>query len=197
MPTSNHSYTIDLDIKSSQASKRALKELQTAFAESNNSVRELNKSYVRMASTVQDTAELDRQYSKVIADRVKVREKEIDKLKAMQIGIVNNTKLSETQRKNLLETTKKRMEVEQQEIGMLNRCNIVRIKQMQKEVEMKAKQAKLDAEKLKALKEEEARRKKLSTFIKADLNAIKEKIKSQFAFINTLKTTERAFDFRG
>ena len=190
MPNNNHSYTIDLDIKSTESSKRALKELQTAFADSNNSARELNKTYIRIASNVKDTSELDKQYSKVIADRVKVREKEIDKIKAIQIGIINNKKLSEEQRKNLLENTKKRMEIAQQEIDSLNRANIVRIKQMQKEMQIKAQQAKLDAEKVKALKEEEARRKKLSTFIKADLNAIKEKIKSQFAFIQTLKTTE-------
>ena len=179
----NHSYTIDLDIKSSQASKRALKELQTAFADGNNSVRELNKSYLKMATTVQDTTELDKQYNKVINDRIKDREKEIDKIKAIQVGIANNTKLSEAQRKNLMDNTKKRIEMTEKEIETLNRSNIVRIKQM-------AEEAKLDAEKLKKLKEEEARRKKLSTYIKADLSAIKEKIKQQFAFINTLKTTE-------
>lgn len=179
----NHVYSIDLDISSSESSKRALKELQNAFTNSNNSVRELNKSYIRMASTVKDTTQLDKEYSKVINSRIKDREKEIDKLKAMQVGIVNNTKLSETQRKNLLDNTKKRMEMAQREIDMLNKSNIVRLKQM-------AEEAKLDAEKLKKLKEEEARRKKLSTYIKADLSAIKEKIKQQFAFINTLKTTE-------
>ena len=61
---------------------------------------------------------------------------------------------------------------------------------MQKEIEMKAREAKVDAEKLKALKEEEARRKKLSTYVKADITALKEKIKKQFEFIKMLKTTE-------
>ena len=179
----NHVYSIDLDISSSESSKRALKELQNAFTNSNNSVRELNKSYVRIASTVKDTTQLDKEYSKVINNRIKDREKEIDKLKAMQVGIVNNTKLSETQRKNLLDNTKKRIEMTEKEIETLNRSNIVRIKQM-------AEEAKLDAEKLKKLKEEEARRKKLSTYIKADLTALKDKIKAQFQFIQALKTTE-------
>lgn len=181
--SNNHVYSIDLDINSSESSKRALKELQNAFTNSNNSVRELNKSYVRMASTVKDTTQLDKEYNKVINDRIKDREKEIDKLKAMQIGIVNNTKLSETQRKNLLDNTKKRMEIAQQEIDMLNKSNIVRIKQM-------AKEAKLDAEKQKALKEEEKRRRKLSTYIKADIVALKDKVKTQLAFVSALKTTE-------
>ena len=179
----NHVYSIDLDINSSESSKRALKELQNAFTNSNNSVRELNKSYLKMATTVQDTTELDKQYSKVINDRIKDREKEIDKIKAIQVGIVNNTKLSEAQRKNLMDNTKKRIEMTEKEIETLNRSNIVRIKQ-------KAAEAKLDAEKLKKLKEEEARRKKLSTYIKADLTALKNKIKAQFKFIQTLKTTE-------
>lgn len=183
MANNSHVYSIDLDISSSASSKRALKELQDAFTNSNNSVRELNKSYVRMASTVKDTTQLDKEYNKVINDRIKDREKEIDKLKAMQIGIVNNTKLSETQRKNLLDNTKKRMEIAQQEIDMLNKSNIVRIKQM-------AKEAKLDAEKQKALKEEEKRRRKLSTYIKADIVALKDKVKTQLAFVSALKTTE-------
>ena len=190
MATNNHSYTIDLDVKSTESSKRALKELQTAFTNSNNSARELNKAYIRIASNIQDCTELDKQYSKVIDNRIKDREKEIDKIKAIQLGIINNTKLSEEQRKNLLDNTKKRIDLAKQEIDSLNKSNLVKIKNMQKEIEMKAREAKLDAEKLKALKEEEARRKKLSTYIKADLNALKQKIKDQFKFISALKTTE-------
>ena len=189
-----HSYTIDLDVKSTESSKRALKELQTAFTNSNNSARELNKAYIRIASNIQDCTELDKQYSKVIDSRIKDREKEIDKIKAIQVGIINNTKLSEEQRKNLLDNTKQRIDLAQQEIDSLNKANIVKIKNMQQEIALKAKeaaqQAKLDAEKLKALKEEEARKKKLSTYIKADLKALKEKIKEQFKFISALKTTE-------
>ena len=191
---SNHSYTIDLDVKSTESSKRALKELQTAFTNSNNSARELNKAYIRIASNIQDCTELDKQYSKVIDNRIKDREREIDKIKSIQIGIINNTKLSEEQRKNLLDNTKKRIDLAQQEIDSLNKANLVKIKNMQKEMQIKAQeaqlQAKLDAEKLKALNGEEARRKKLSTYIKADLNALKEKIKDQFKFISALKTTE-------
>lgn len=190
MATNNHSYTIDLDVKSTESSKRALKELQTAFTNSNNSARELNKAYIRIASNIQDCTELDKQYSKVIDSRIRDREKEIDKIKAIQLGIINNTKLSEEQRKNLLDNTKKRIDLAKQEIDSLNKANLVKIKNMQKEIEMKAREAKLDAEKLKALKEEEARRKKLSTYIKADLNALKQKIKDQFKFISALKTTE-------
>lgn len=172
----SHSYTIDLDVKSTESSKRALKELQTAFTNSNNSARELNKAYIRIASNIQDCTELDKQYSKVIDNRIKDREKEIDKIKSIQIGIISNNKLSEEQRKNLLNNTQKRIDLAQKEIDALNRSNLV--------------STKAEFKKLKALKEEEALRKKLSTYIKADLNSIKEKIKQQFAFIKMLKTTE-------
>ena len=194
MANNSHVYSIDLDISSSAASKRALKELQDAFTNSDNSVRELNKSYVRIASTVKDTTQLDKEYNKVINDRIKDREKEIDKLKALQIGIVNNTKLSETQRKNLLDNTKKRMETAQQEIDMLNKSNIVRIKLDAQHIKQMAEEAKLEAEKQKALKEEEKRRRKLSTYIKADIVALKDKIKAQFQFIRALKTTEGRYN---
>ena len=190
MANNSHVYSINLDISTPQSSKRALKELQTAFANGNNSVRELNKSYLKMAATVQDTTELDKQYNKVINDRIKDREKEIDKIKAIQVGIANNTKLTEAQRKNLMDNTKKRIEMTEKEIDTLNRSNLVRVKQSAEEMRLRLKEARLKDEELKKLKEEEARRKKLSTYIKADLTAIKEKIKQQFAFIQTLKTTE-------
>ncbi len=183
----NHVYKIDLDVSATASSKKAFNELQKSFEESKHSAKELNLAYIRMSSVLKDTTELDKQYSKIIDNRIKDREKEIDKLKAMQIGIVNNTKLSEAQRKNLLETTRKRIDLVQQEIDGLNRANMVRIKQA-------AKEAQLKAEELKRLKEEEAKRKKLSTYVKADLAALKDKIKEQFKFINTLKTTEGRYN---
>lgn len=183
----NHVYKIDLDVSSTASSKKAFNELQKSFEESKHSAKELNLAYIRMSSVLKDTTELDKQYNKIIDNRIKDREKEIDKLKAMQIGIVNNTKLSEAQRKNLLETTRKRIDLVQQEIDGLNRANMVRIKQA-------AKEAQLRAEELKRLQEEEKRRKKLSTYVKADLTALKDKIKEQFKFIEALKTTEGRYN---
>ena len=148
----NHVYKIDLDVSATASSKKAFNELQKSFEEGKHSAKELNLAYIRMSSVLKDTTELDKQYNKIVNDRIKDREKEIDKLKAMQIGIVNNTKLSEAQRKNLLETTRKRIDLVQQEIDSLNRANMVRIKQA-------AKEAQLKAEELKRLKEEEAKRK--------------------------------------
>lgn len=179
----NHVYSIDLDVKSTAASKQAFKELQTAFDNGKKSTKELNLAYIRIASVVKDTTVLDEQYNKVIQDRIKDREKELDKLKAQQIKIMSNTKMSEQLRANLLENNRINQSKIQNEIDKLNKSNLVQLK-LERE---KAKAAKEAAERL---KEEEIRRKKLSTYVKADLVALRDKIKSQLKFIAMLKTTE-------
>lgn len=183
----NHVYSIDLDIKSTAASKQAFKELQTAFDNGKKSTKELNLAYIRMASTMKDTSVLDVQYNKVIKDRIKDRETELDKLKAQQIKIMNNTKMSEHLRENLLENNRINQSRIQNEIDRLNKANLVQLK-LERE---KVKAAKEAAEKL---KEEEIRRKKLSTYVKADLAALRDKIKSQLKFIAMLKTTEGRYN---
>ena len=179
----NHVYSIDLDVKSTAASKQAFKELQTAFDNGKKSTKELNLAYIRIASAVKDTTVLDEQYNKVIQDRIKDREKELDKLKAQQIKIMSNTKMSEQLRANLLENNRINQSKIQNEIDKLNKSNLVQLK-LERE---KAKAAKEAAERL---KEEEIRRRKLSTYVKADLLALRDKIKSQLKFIAMLKTTE-------
>ena len=183
----NHVYSIDLDVKSTAASKQAFKELQTAFDNGKKSAKELNLAYIRMASTMKDTSVLDAQYNKVIKDRIRDRETELDKLKAQQIKIMNNTKLSEHLRENLLENNRINQSRIQNEIDQLNKANLVQLK-LERE---KVKAAKEAAEKL---KEEEIRRKKLSTYVKADLVALRDKIKSQLKFIAMLKTTEGRYN---
>lgn len=180
-------YSIDLDVKSTAASRQAFKELQTAFDNGKKSTKELNLAYIRMASTMKDTSVLDAQYNKVIKDRIKDRETELDKLKAQQIKIMNNTKMSERLRENLLENNRINQSRIQNEIDRLNKANLVQLK-LERE---KAKAAKEAAEKL---KEEEIRRKKLSTYVKADLVALRDKIKSQLKFIAMLKTTEGRYN---
>ena len=183
----NHVYSIDLDVKSTAASKQAFKELQTAFDNGKKSTKELNLAYIRMASTMKDTSVLDAQYNKVIKDRIRDRETELDKLKAQQIKIMNNTKMSEHLRENLLENNRINQSRIQNEIDRLNKANLVQLK-LERE---KVKAAKEAAEKL---KEEEIRRKKLSTYVKADLVALRDKVKSQLKFIAMLKTTEGRYN---
>ena len=183
----NHVYSIDLDVKSTAASKQAFKELQTAFDNGKKSTKELNLAYIRMASAMKDTSVLDEQYNKVINDRIKDREKELDKLKAQQIKIMSNTKMSEQLRANLLENNRINQSKIRNEIDKLNKSNLVQLK-LERE---KAKAAKEAAERL---REEEIRRKKLSTYVKADLVALRDKIKSQLKFIAMLKTTEGRYN---
>ena len=182
-----HVYSIDLDVKSTAASRQAFKDLQTAFDNGKKSTKELNLAYIRMASAMKDTSVLDAQYNKVIQDRIKDRETELDKLKAQQIKIMNNTKMSEHLRQNLLENNRINQLKIQQEIDRLNKSNLVQLK-LERE---KAKAAKEAAERL---REEEIRRNKLSTYIKADLAALRDKIKSQLKFIAMLKTTEGRYN---
>lgn len=182
-----HVYSIDLDVKSTAASRQALKELQTAFDNGKKSTKELNLAYIRMASRMKDTSVLDAQYNKVIKDRIRDRETELDKLKAQQIKIMNNTKMSEQLRQNLLENNRINQARIQAEIDRLNKANLVQLK-LERE---KAKAAKEAAEKL---REEEIRRNKLSTYIKADLVALRDKIKAQLKFISMLKTTEGRYN---
>lgn len=183
----NHVYSIDLDVKSTAASKQAFKELQTAFDNGKKSTKELNLAYIRIASAVKDTTVLDEQYNKVIQDRIKDREKELDKLKAQQIKIMSNTKMSEQLRANLLENNRINQSKIQNEIDKLNKSNLVQLK-LEREKAKAAKEAAKEA--AERLREEEIRRKKLSTYVKADLIALRDKIKSQLKFIAMLKTTE-------
>lgn len=183
----NHVYSIDLDVKSTAASKQAFKELQTAFDNGKKSTKELNLAYIRIASAVKDTTVLDEQYNKVIQDRIKDREKELDKLKAQQIKIMSNTKMSEQLRANLLENNRINQSKIQNEIDKLNKSNLVQLK-LEREKAKAAKEAAKEA--AERLREEEIRRKKLSTYVKADLIALRDKIKSQLKFIAMLKTAE-------
>ena len=124
----NHVYSINLDVSTPQASKQALKELQTAFSNSNSSMDELNKSYAEMAKYTKDNTELEKQYNKVIAKRLSDRDKEIDQLEAEKIAIAANKDLTEQQRKEMI---------------ALKDAEIKRIKADKQYIKAKEKEAKL------------------------------------------------------
>lgn len=135
MPNSNinHQYRINLDISSSQASKQALKELQTAFADGNSSINELNNSYATLSKYTQDQVILEKQYNKVIAQRLSEKDKEIDKLNAEKVAIAANTKLTEQQKQEMialkdneikrLEADKKYIKAKEKEAKLLAKMN--------------------------------------------------------------------------
>lgn len=130
---SNHVYSIDLDISSSTASKEALKQLQTAFTDSNNSMSALNNTYAELTRHTKDTTELERQYSKVVAKRLSDRDAEIDKLQAEKVAIAANRDLTAAQKKEAialkdaeierLENDKKYIKAKEKEAKLLAKMN--------------------------------------------------------------------------
>ena len=131
----NHVYSIDLDISTPASSKEALKQLQTAFTNSNNSMRELNDTYAELAKHTKDTTELEKQYSKVVAKRLSDRDDEIEKLKAEKVAIAANRDLTAAQKKEVialkdaeidrLENDKKYIKAKEKEAKLLAKMNKV------------------------------------------------------------------------
>ena len=98
----NHTYSIDLDLRTPQASKQALKELQTAFEDSGKNINELNRSYTELSKYTNDQLTLEKQYNKIIAQRLSEKDKEIDKLQAEKVAIASNKTLTEAQKKEMI-----------------------------------------------------------------------------------------------
>ena len=129
----NHVYSIDLDISTPASSKEALKQLQAAFTNSNNSMRELNDTYAELAKHTKDTTELEKQYSKVVAKRLSDRDDEIEKLKAEKVTIAANRDLTIAQKKEAialkdaeierLENDKKYIKAKEKEAKLLAKMN--------------------------------------------------------------------------
>lgn len=129
----NHVYSIDLDIKSTAASKQALKELQTAYETSNKDMDALNASYAELAKHTKDITALDKQYNKIIKTRLDDKDKEIDKLEAEKIAIAANMKLTQSQKEEMialvnrdikrLEIDKKYIKAKEKEAKLLAKMN--------------------------------------------------------------------------
>ena len=130
-----HVYSIDLDIKTPQASKQTLKELQTALSDSNNSMTELNKTYAELSKNTSDQMVLEKQYNKIIAQRLSEKDKEIDKLNAEKVAIAANKDLTEQQKQDMialkdaeikrLATDKKYIKAKEKEAKLLAKMNKV------------------------------------------------------------------------
>lgn len=115
----NHVYSIDLDIKSTEASKQAFKELQTAFESSNKNMDALNNSYMWLERHTKDTVELEKQYNKIIKAQLDARDEEIEKLKAKKVSVLANAKLTQQERLEelqILDGSIKHLENEKQQI---------------------------------------------------------------------------------
>ena len=129
----NHVYSINLDISTPQASKQALKELQTAFENSNHSMTELNQAYGELSKNTSDQLALEKQYNKVVSQRLAEKDKEIDKLQAEKVAITANRDLTEAQKREMialkdteikrLETDKKYIKAKEKEAKLLAKMN--------------------------------------------------------------------------
>lgn len=115
----NHVYSIDLDIKSTEASKQAFKELQNAFESSNNNMDALNNSYMWLERHTKDTIELEKHYNKIVKAQLDARDEEIEKLKAKKVSVAANAKLTHKERLEelkALDESIKSLETEKQQI---------------------------------------------------------------------------------
>ena len=115
----NHVYSIDLDIKSTEASKQAFKELQNAFESSNNNMDALNNSYMWLERHTKDTIELEKHYNKIVKAQLDARDEEIEKLKAKKVSVTANAKLTQKERLEelkALDESIKSLEIEKQQI---------------------------------------------------------------------------------
>lgn len=128
-----HTYSIDLDVKSTAASKQAFKELQTAFESSNKDMDALNASYVELSKHTKDAVELEKQYNKVISKRLSEKDEEIEKLKAEKVTITANMQLTQKQKEEMialvdasidrLEVDKKYIKAKEKEAKLLVKTN--------------------------------------------------------------------------
>lgn len=115
----NHVYSIDLDVKSTAASKQAFKELQNAFESSNQNMDALNNSYMWLERHTKDTVELEKQYNKIVKAQLDARDEEIEKLKAKKVAVAANAKLTHEERLEelqILDGSIKSLETEKQYI---------------------------------------------------------------------------------
>ena len=115
----NHVYSVYLDINSTAASKQAFKELQDAFESSNKNMDALNNSYMWLERHTKDTAELEKQYNKIIKAQLDARDEEIEKLKAKKVSVAANARLTQQERLEALKALDesiKSLETEKQQI---------------------------------------------------------------------------------
>ena len=131
----NHVYSIDLDVKATEASKQAFKELQSAFESSNKNMDALNNSYMWLERHTKDTVELEKQYNKIIKAELDARDEEIEKLKAKKVAVAANANLTHQERLEqlqILDGSIKHLESEKQ-----------RIKSKKEELKLRLKESRL------------------------------------------------------
>ena len=80
MASTLESYRIGLEIQQSDATKRNLEALKSAFADANASVEDLQKAYDQIAKSEGDQAEAARAYNRLLGERYADLERENTKV---------------------------------------------------------------------------------------------------------------------
>jgi hypothetical protein len=103
---SKHTYEIDLNLEQSAQSKQAIQHLRDAFADSGQSLNDLNKAFVHLSDQMEDNAALEREYDAIIKRELRDRDNQITQLLREQSAIERNAELSEDQREQELKRVK-------------------------------------------------------------------------------------------
>ena len=175
MANNSHVYSIDLDINMPQTSQKTLEVLEQTFEDSNHSVHALNRKVLELSKVTKDNVMLEKQYNKVIEKRLKGLDKEVDRLEAEKINLINNKNINDDLRKRALKLIDEK----------------IRSAKIQKDVvKREAQELKIKQAIVKAEQTEVKLKKTLGKLVLDDLKALKDKVKTQLAFVSALKTTE-------
>ena len=190
MASTLESYRIGLDIQQSDATKRNIEALKSAFADVNASVEDLQKAYARVAESEGDQAEAARTYNRLLGERYADLERENTKL----LHSLSEQGKIERQRLQTLEAARSERRLtrdEEKEIANLKRrvldMSDDELQNLQRQNAETRKQVKLAQANIRT---ETAQRKTLAQLVKDDLKSAKERLKTQLEFIRSLKTTE-------
>ena len=190
MPSTLESYRIGLDIQQSDATKRNLEALKSAFSDVNASVEDLQKAYERVAASEGDQAAAARAYNRLLGERYDDLESENTKL----LHSLSEQGKIERQRLQTLEAARSERRLtrdEEKEIANLKRrvldMSDDELENLQRQNAETRKQVKLAQANIRT---ETAQRKTLAQLVKDDLKSAKERLKTQLEFIRSLKTTE-------
>ena len=190
MASTLESYRIGLDIQQSDATKRNIEALKSAFSDVNASVEDLQKVYARVAESEGDQAEAARTYNRLLGERYADLERENTKL----LHSLSEQGKIERQRLQTLEAARSERRLtrdEEKEIANLKRrvldMSDDELQNLQRQNAETRKQVRLAQANIRT---ETAQRKTLAQLVKDDLKSAKERLKTQLEFIRSLKTTE-------
>ena len=190
MASTLESYRIGLDIQQSDATKRNIEALKSAFSDVNASVEDLQKAYERVAESEGDQTEAARTYNRLLGERYADLERENTKV----LHSLSEQGKIERQRLQTLEAARSERRLtrdEEKEIADLKRrvldMSDDELENFQRQNAETRKQVKLAQANIRT---ETAQRKTLAQLVKDDLKSARERLKTQLEFIRSLKTTE-------